>query len=655
GCANGEEAYSICILFQQAAIRHRKELALQIFATDIDDHALERARRGVYSGNQVKDVDPEILQSYFRERDGHFQISKRIRDQVVFARQNLVMDPPFSHLDLISCRNVLIYFNLETQRTILQVFHFALKRHGHLFLGKSESASNTTPELFDALYKTSQIFVRRSTAVSTRADQIASAGRMSQLRASRKPERFESPADTPSTEHDPIKSSLERVLLDSVVPVAIALDGQGNIHHIRGDVGRFLSFPQGRIDTTIFSLARDDLRLDIRSLLQRAKREGRASSQALFYRHEDENRSLFLRLCKLDLPEQADLYLLVFIDLDLDEGARLLEASANDPASLSYQQLEEELVIFRKRLQSSVEDLEATNEALQSTNEELQSANEELQSSNEELQTANEELQSTNEELSTVNQELEVKTFELEQVNNDLESMLSSIDQIILFIDNRLRLQRFTRKAAETFGLGGDDLRQPVTSMGYVVDVPHLRLELLNVIELEKEGMLRANLEAGYFNLRLVPYKAEKDAVVGVIMFFESDGQHGPLRLGRMAQAQLQLLSRVTEHAVIAIDPHGRIVYADERVAALFAYEPGALLGENIKLLMPEPFRGHHDGYLREFEQGQSKGVIGRWRSVTGLDRRGNRFIAQLRIEGLGDEQDRLYVGLFTVPENAER
>ncbi|SDE43553.1 CheR family methyltransferase [Desulfuromonas thiophila] len=624
GCANGEEAYSICILLQQAAARTRKELNLQLFATDIDEHALSLARRGIYSTNQIKDVDSEILKHYFQEKDGQYHISKRIRDQVVFARQNLIMDPPFSHLDLISCRNVLIYFNLETQQKILQTFHFALKPQSHLFLGKSESASNIAAELFEQRDKHCQIFRRRTIAASQRADHISSANRLMQSLNSTEPALL-------ADESEPsLELLLEQLLLDKMVPAALVVDSQGHILHIRGQVSDYLTFPQGRIDTSVFNLARDDLKIDVRSLLQRAKREGRAASQALFYQRPERPCSLFLRVQQLDSSQHDDLFVLAFIDVDLDSQVQRLAGSlAGDSAALSHEQLTQEVAMFRDRLQSSIQDLETTNEELQSTNEELQSANEELQSANEELQTANEELQSTNEEISTVNQELEIKSFELEQVNNDLEKMLLSVDAAILFLDNRLRLQRYTRKAAELFGLGPEDLRQTVTSMGYAVDIPHLRQELLAVIEQESETCLPLQLESTPLQLRLVPYKADGDPVVGVMMFFEPPGK---TMEGACICADpgswLQIFNQHCPHALVSCDSQGLIRFVNDSFCQMFAYERPDLLGQNIDRLMPEPYRSQHDTYLKAFLRGESQGnVIGQWRTVTALHRDNRRFM----------------------------
>lgn len=647
GCANGEEAYSIAILFQQASARLRKDIHLQIFATDIDNYALTLARRGVYSANQVKEVDPELLKHYFIEKDGWFHISKRIRDQVVFAKQNLIMDPPFSHLDLISCRNVLIYFNPVTQRKVFQIFHFSLRPEGYLFLGKSESASNTMPELFTPAFKASQIFKRRTTAVTQQLDHISSANQMARTR------REEPRRPQMAAPEQPLANILQETLLTHLLPVAMIIDSEGRILHIHGDVSPYLSFPQGRIDTTIFNLARDDLKIDIRSLLQQARREGRAASQALFYQHQGQDHSLFLRIQRLKTSENNHLYALAFLDLGLRDSIFLGTAEENQDVVCkeTQQRLTQEIAMFRDRLQSSIQDLETTNEELQSTNEELQSANEELQSANEELQTANEELQSTNEELSTVNEELEIKSFELQQVNNDLENMLLSIDEVILFVDSRLRVQRYTRKAAETFRLRVEDVKQPVTSLDMATEIPNLRSELVRVMEQETENTLPIRLASGVFQLRLVPYHADSEQL-GVMMFFER-GLHGQgIQTSNTLIADfLELFTENTAYAIIATDYLGHIVYVSEAALNLFGYTHADLYNQNVKRLMPEPYCSQHDTYLRDRAYNDSRGVVERWRTVTGLKSNQQRFMIPLRIHQLGLGNARLYIGLFDIAQ----
>lgn len=279
GCANGEEAYSIAILVQEAIYKRNKEVQYQIFATDIDDAALLRARQGSYSYEQVKEIDPGILTKYFSEYESFYIIKKQIRDHVIFAKQNLIMDPPFSHLDLISCRNVMIYFNAQTQKGVFATFHFALKNSGYLFLGKSESAANSVPELFEIEKKSSQIFKRRYVEVG-RKDSYPKMSR-STLPSFPIVEPKIKFKETLS-----LQEKMEQTLMNEIIPSAVVINSQGHMLHVRGDMSRYLRIPEGRIDNNILTMAQESLKIDIRSLMQRAKRGESASAQALFYQHE---------------------------------------------------------------------------------------------------------------------------------------------------------------------------------------------------------------------------------------------------------------------------------------------------------------------------------------------------------------------------------
>ena len=333
---------------------------------------------------------------------------------MVFAKQNVITDPPFSKIDLISCRNLLIYFSQDLQRKVLKTFHFALKPNGKLFLGKSESAVNVMPELYDSLNSKSHIFVRKNIDLSQKVDRIQSAN------------NFAKSHNTTTTliqsEKVSIEKKLEQILLKDMVPVTVAVDESGQILHIRGDVNRYLSFPQGKVDTNIVNLSRDDIKVDVRALLTKAKIEGSATSQCLFYSGAEEE-LLFINIRSFSMPhEDNNYYLIAFLPTQVDDGFLVSPNVLNQNQNASNEFLNKELDVYKERLQTSVEELETTNEELQSTNEELQSANEELQSTNEELETSNEELQSTKEELQIAYSELRTTNETLQEKENSLEN-----------------------------------------------------------------------------------------------------------------------------------------------------------------------------------------------------------------------------------------
>ncbi|SFR58902.1 chemotaxis protein CheB [Thiomicrospira sp. ALE5] len=647
GCAGGEEPYSISILFHQSRQKYKKHVNFQIFATDIDENALSSARKGQFTVTQVKNLDPELLKQYFVEKDGIYSIYKSIRDQVVFARQNLVMDPPFSRLDLISCRNVLIYFSHELQKQVFQTFHFALKPNGYLFLGKSESATSCTPELFDVYKKRSQLFRRKKTSLSNQLDHVSSAASVARIRQSRD-------MGKPLMQNkNSIVDSLDQILLDQIVPTVVVVDESGHVMHIRGDVSRYLNFPQGRIDTNILTLIRDDIKVDVRALLQKAKRDGQASTQALFYKHDDAESALFIAIKRIAIEGigAQGAFLISFTLVDLSEAFVSGTGLLSEDAHVSNENLRKEIAVFKERLQTSIEELETTNEELQSTNEELQSANEELQSANEELQTANEEMQSTNEELSTVNQELEVKTYELEQVNNDLENMLAKMNEVIVLVDNRLRVQRLTKLAREVLGLDKDVVGQTITTLGMQVDVPNLRQELLNVIETEKSVTLRVRRGSVVYHLRMVPYKSDLVKVVGVMMFFENTVHRSKLDPSIDCHITLKHLADYLPFTLISIDEIGVMTFVSPNIMELLGYDSKELLHQNVSVLMPEPYSSHHDGYLTDFIDGKTEGMMSQWRDVTALHQSGKRMLLKLRVEDTWINAERHFLGYLCLPE----
>ncbi|WP_072679924.1 CheR family methyltransferase [Arcobacter sp. LA11] len=566
GCANGAEAYSMAILFEEANRKLNKQIPFQIFATDIDDYALNLGRKAVYSSSQTKEIKPNILKRYFQENDASsYMINKTLRDHVVFAKQNMITDPPFSHIDLVSCRNVLIYFNNETQKKIFQTFHYSLKPDCFLFLGKSESASNTSPELFEVSTKKSQLFKRRKTELSFNLEYTKGAKK---LVHNQKISSLQSKVKI--NEDISLKDKMNQVINEKLMPASIVINSMGEMLHINGNLNPYLTFPEGRLELNILNMAKGDLKIDIRSLLQQAKRDGRASSQALFHETKNKNTMLYIAIEKIHPDINDELFVLAFFELQLSYESSL-PVNYQSIDDLSKDKLKQEIEIFRERLQSSIQDLETSNEELQSTNEELQSANEEMQSANEELQTANEELQSTNEELSTVNEELEVKSFELGKVNNDLTAMLSSIDDNILFVDNRLRLQRYTNKAGKLFELLHDDIGQVITSFSFSMDIPNLRAELINVIEMERECIINLRNKSLQHDLRIVPYKFDNREVVGAILFFEKIKNKTEIS-NKQHENFMNVLGKYTKYPMVCVNIAMEFVHVNFLAEELFGY-----------------------------------------------------------------------------------
>ena len=519
GCATGEEAYSIAMVADKVLSKLGNRYGFQVFATDIDMDALSHARRGIYLPNTIRHVSSEMLERYFVVRDDTYTVSKRIRERVVFARQDLVRDPPFSKIDLVSCRNVLIYFNPILQKRVLNMFHYVLKPNGLLFLGKSESVSLVASQ-FVNVDKKVRLFRKQfeSDVTAYPMDFVSAAGR-----------RVEKPATSLRMQKEDISKSIDerlnQVLLDRLTIPTIIVDDKNDIVHIRGDVSTFISFPSGRMEPNLLKMVRDELRIDARALLHKARREGLTKGPRILIRNGEQPSLVQITVVPMPTLEEnsARLWAVLFASevYDAHQPQPDIETD-NELQTLRVSELEQELMAMREHLQTTIEELETSNEELQSTNEELQSANEELQSTNEELETANEELQSTNEELSTVNQELQIKTAELASVNADLENVLASMSIPLLVVDNRLRITRFSSAAKHVFDIKQSDLGQIITSLNTNFVMTDLRNQIHQVMQ---DGiMLKTKVHAGAqaFQLTITPYYSEKRQVQGALILFES-------------------------------------------------------------------------------------------------------------------------------------
>jgi len=626
GCANGEEAYSIAILLHLSLVKHRKSIPYQVFATDIDEKALNQARKGYYSPAQVNGIDLKILETFFTPKEGHFLISKIIRDKVVFAKQNVITDPPFSKLDLISCRNLLIYFSSELQKRVLQIFHFSLRPHGFLFLGRSESTQSSTPELFETYIKKSQIFMRKNIDLSRRMDKIQSANNYAKMTQRHSSAIIQS-------EKFSISNRVEQVLLQEMMPATVVVDGDGQVLHIRGDIGQYLQFPQGKIDTNILSLAKDDIKVDIRALLSKARQDGNATAQSLFFSGSHKE-LLFINVRSLIVnpDDEQLLFMIAFLPANVDDTFYLNLENVDDDKRQANEFLVNEVALFKERLQTSVEELETTNEELQSTNEELQSANEELQSTNEELQTANEELQSTNEELSTVNQELEVKGFELEQLNSDLESILSTMNELVIVLDMRLRVVRFTKIAARTFKLNRDMVNQTITTIGLDLDIPNFRDQLLDVAENRVEKQIKTRYKSVVYSIRLVPYESEIGKVSGILMFLENSEIIARNKTSENELVHtLELLGKHITNPMLCIDDTGTILYANEQTLSNFGYHSDNFITHKINEFVPEPYHNQLDILMAHYFTGDNA-LFNIWREFNITNIAGERSLQRILI-----------------------
>ena len=517
GCATGEEVYSIAILVREHMAALQMLPRIQLFATDIDEPALQIARTGRYPAILLDGMAPSRLERFFT-RDGETcVVSKQIRDMCVFSSHSLIRDPPYSRLDLISCRNLLIYLSSEMQSRIIPVFHYALRPGGFLFLGTAENVSQHG-DLFAQIDKKARIFRRRDQVSTTAHFPLFVHGM-----------RFGSAEATvrqqPAVPGSTLRRLVESELLDRFTPAHVVVNREGETIFHSARTGKYLELPAGQPSRQILAMARKGLRLELRNALQEAVESQRPVVRERLAIELDDGTTQLINLTISPLPEQdtGPLFLVLFTDLGAPVRADDMHGHWRIGSDPPAEQLELELRDTRERLQSTIEEYETGLEELKSANEELVSVNEELQSTNEELETSKEEIQSMNEELHTVNQELNAKVDLLNQSNNDLRNLFESTRIAIVFLDRQLVIRNFTPAVTRLFSLLPTDRGRPLADITSHLDHPELHDDIRTVVETGQPLETRVSTRDGsaHFMMRVLPYR-DDDRLDGVIItFFE--------------------------------------------------------------------------------------------------------------------------------------
>ncbi|MBI4485875.1 MAG: PAS domain-containing protein [Acidobacteria bacterium] len=541
GCATGEEAYSIAILMAEQIAAAQSPCRVQIFATDIDEDALEMARAGTYPESIALDVTPQRLQRFFTREDHRYTIVKSIRESVTFAVQNLISDPPFSKLDLVSCRNVLIYLEPDVQEKLLSLFHFALNPGGYLFLGSAEHIG-PLEELFTPVSKRRRLFRRLG---PPRRPALELPTPLVPVDAGRAPAKI-APEPTVATLAD-------RQLLEHFAPTGVVVKRSGHIVRSYGAMDRYLTVPPGDVTLDILTLARDPLKPTLRAALHDAFRRNRRTVVETLELTRDKGRTN-LRITVRPLATSTageSLWTIIFEESALSAGATARRRIGRKESDL-VRRLELELRSTKKAQQHLIEQLESGNEELKAANEEVLSMNEELQSTNEELTTSKEELQSMNEELTTLNAQLQDKVQELTAVNDDLANLLVSTDIATVFVDNDFHIKRFTTAATHLLNLLPSDVGRPINHLATnLVDVDlsrDARMVLAALTPIEKEVAAQDGKQ--YF-MRLLPYRSETTQVAGVVLtLVDVTALKTTERELRAAQGQLRHLNQALEERI---------------------------------------------------------------------------------------------------------
>ena len=517
GCSTGEEAYTLAIVFKdvQEKIQNHKNITLQIFATDLDHDAIEIARRGVYSSNISADISPERLNQYFTLDAKGYIVNTSIREMVVFAPQNVIKDPPFTKLDILTCRNLLIYMQPELQKKVIGLFHYSLNPGGFMLLGTSETLGNEN-EGFSEIDTKLKIF-KRSTIAAEKVlvDFPSSFSRQ---------KRTTIEARTPPKAVENIQTMADQFLLQRYTPASVLVNGDGDILYMTGRIDKYIVPVAGKANYNIHVMAREGLR----QLLPGALRKAMQSLDPVHLANvkvgaNGETRYIDVAVQRIEKSDSLmGMIILVFTDVPAkDEQGSLNPKKVKRSSSGRIKEIEIELQRSREDMQSTREEMQTAQEELKSTNEELQSTNEELQSTNEELTTSKEEMQSLNEELQTVNIELQRKVYDFIRANDDMKNLLNSTEIATLFLDRELNIRRFTDQATNVIKLRNTDIGRPFTDLVSDLQYPEIGNHASQVIKtLISTETTISTTDGRWFTVRIMPYRTIDDHIDGLVITF---------------------------------------------------------------------------------------------------------------------------------------
>jgi two-component system CheB/CheR fusion protein len=585
GCASGEEAYSVAMLLAEHASTSVDQPAIQVFATDLDQSAIAKAREGLYTEAEVADVSEERLHRFFQRETSGYRVRRDLRELMLFAHHNVLTDPPFSHLDLISCRNLLIYLNRATQERVVETFHFALCPRGYLFLGNAESPNGTnnlflrsgnTAHVYESQPATSRMVVSMSDSPVLMPPAVV------RSRDSRPADRI-APAD------------LHQRLLEQFAPPSVVITEEHNIVHMSERVGQYMQIHGGEPSRDLLQLVMPEIRPDLRTALHQAVKERTTVGIAgIAVPFEDGIHRVNITVKPvLRDTDPARGFLVVLFD---EQGAEVPEAasavSLTSPAEPAARHLEEELARVKAQLRTTVEQYEAQAEEAKASNEELQAMNEELRSAAEELETSREELQSVSEELTTVNRAHKIKVEELRVTKNDFHNVVNATDLGTIFLDSHLRVKFSTPGAREVFNLLGTDAGRPLSDITNrlkhddIVEDVRTVLDRLTSIEREVESV-----DGHWYLMRLLPYRTSDNHIDGVVITFHdvTERRRAELRVRSSEERLRILIDGVLEYAIFTIGDDGVIDSWNAGAQRMFGYAADEIIGVAFaQLFTPE-------------------------------------------------------------------
>ncbi len=588
GCSTGEEAYSLAIVFKEALEKFSPDggISLQIFATDLDNEAIETARKGLFPTSIAGDVSPNRLSRFFISTDEGYRVNAEIREMVVFAQQNIVMHPPFTKIDILTCRNLLIYLEPELQKKILGLFYYCINPDGIMVLGSSESLGKQS-NLFIPIDPKLRIFRRSNNALSPELFDFPSSFSRSKMTNIEKqiPVRV-----TPN-----IQMLADQLLLQHFSPPGVLVNPDGDIIYISGRTGKYLEPAVGKANLNIFAMLREGLVHEFNIAFRKTiLTKGTEILHNIKIGSNDSLLTVNVKIQWIEKPEALkNKVMIIFTDVPtINQPIKRSKKGEIAIDSVRHSKLEEELQRTREEMQSTLEEMQTSQEELKSTNEELQSTNEELQSTNEELTTSKEEMQSLNEELQTVNVELQSKVDEFSRVNNDMKNLLNSTDIATLFLDKELNIRRYTNQTTKIFKLIKSDIGRPFTYQASDLDYPELvddALEVLRTLVFIQKQI--STKDGRWFSIRIMPYRTFDDRIDGlVITFFNMSSQKQVEEQLNESKQLNRLLFNSSSDKIIKLSGELKVVEFNTEAEKFFDKKREDILDRNfIQSFVPEP------------------------------------------------------------------
>ena len=567
GCSTGEEVYSIAMIIQEYLDKSGKHLEIQLFGTDIDEDAIDIARTATYPSTIVKEIDPDRLHRFFTKQSEGYKVKKSIREMAIFAPHDVLINPPFSKLDGISCRNVLIYMNKDAQKKMLSAFNYALKPGCVLFLGPSESISNFV-ESFTTLDNKWKIYKSKKT------DHVP-AGDFVKFPYARLPHDYTTAEDLEilgKTDNN-ISKNVEKILIERYAPPTVIINNEGRIIFIHGRVGKYLEPAEGVANLSIVDMAREGMKFELNSSINEAILKNKeVEYKNLDVKTNGNYQPINLTVRPIHQPKLMEgLLMVTFKDVEPSKNDMEKLPETTPKKDKRIRELEEDLRVTKDRLHTTIEELETSNEELKSANEELQSMNEELQSTNEELETSKEELQSLNEELLTVNTELQNKVDQLSEVNDDMNNLLNSIEIPTIFVDKDIKIKRFTKETTKLINLIPSDVGRPLKDIVSNVEYDNMIIDIKEVMDrvIYKEEEVRTK-DGRWYLVRIIPYKTLENIIDGaVITFTDISEQKEVQKLANQLEYVESIVDTVRE-PLIVLDDELKVISANESFYSKF-------------------------------------------------------------------------------------